>query len=90
MLTLIYEFYENLQKDRSFRHTDHYMKKVFLSLLLISLHILLLMTTMGMATPKRISTDSPILVGGNKFNPFFTTKKRGEGTGWGSPSPTEL
>ena len=56
---------------RIFRHASHLRKIFFPSLLLISLLIMLLSTTTGMATPNRISTDRPLLIGGNKdFAPF--------------------
>ena len=54
-----------------FRYTRRLMKTAYPSLLLISLLFLLLSTTTGMATPKRFSLDSPILIGGNSdFAPF--------------------
>lgn len=59
------------KKDRIFRHTSHLIKTVFPSFLLISLLILLLSTTTGMASPNRYSTDRPLLIGGNSdFAPF--------------------
>jgi ABC-type amino acid transport substrate-binding protein len=58
-------------KNSIFRHTSHLIKTVLPPLLLSSLFILLLSTTTGMASPNRISTDSPILIGGNRdFAPF--------------------
>jgi two-component system sensor histidine kinase EvgS len=58
-------------KDSIFRHASHLIKTVFPSLLLISLLFLLLSTSTGMATPDRISKDTPLLIGGNKdFAPF--------------------
>ena len=59
------------KKGRTFRHRSHLVKTVSSSLLMISLLILILMTTTGMASPNRISTDRPLLTGGNKdFAPF--------------------
>ena len=58
-------------KIRTFRYTRRLIKTASPSLLLISLLFLLLSPTTGMATPKRFSPDSPILIGGNSdFAPF--------------------
>ncbi len=59
------------KKGRNFRHTSNLAKTVFLSYLLISLLILILSTTTGIASPNRYSTESTLLIGGNSdFEPF--------------------
>jgi len=45
---------------------NYLIKRVFPSLLLISLLGLLLTASPGMATPQRISTNRPLLIGGNQ------------------------
>ena len=59
------------KRGRTFPYTDYLRKSVFPSLFMISLLFLLLSTTTSRATPNRISTDSPLLIGGNSdFAPF--------------------
>ena len=71
------------KQGRTFHLRSHLVKSVFPSLLLISLLILLLMTTTGMASPNLISTDNPLIIGGNKeFAPLEFLNSEGNPDGF--------
>lgn len=75
-------FIVHSKKSRAFLYTRLLIKTVFPSLLL-SLLFLLLSTTTVMATPKHISSDTPLLIGGNKdFAPFEFLNSEGNPNGF--------
>ena len=62
---------------------NHLIKSVYPSLLLISLLGLLFSASPGMATPQRISTDRPFLIGGNQdFAPLEFLNSEGNPDGF--------